>query len=48
MGVKNAFLNYDLTEEEVHMQLLLGYYYLSHKVCHLCQALYGLEQAPIA
>ena len=47
MDVKNAFLNGELSEE-VYMQPPLGLSIDSNKVCHLCRALYGLNQVPRA
>ena len=43
MDVKNAFLNWNLSEE-VYMQPLLGLSIDPNKVCHLRRALYGLKQ----
>ena len=47
MDVKNAFLNWDLSEE-VYMQPPPGLSIDSNKVCHLRRALYGLKRAPRA
>ena len=47
MGVKNAFLNGNLSEE-VYMQSPPGLSVESNKVCHIQRALYGLKQAPRA
>ena len=42
MDVKNAFLNWDLSEE-VYMQPPPGLFVDSNKVCHLRRVLYGLK-----
>ena len=47
MDVKNAFLNWNLSEE-VYMQPPLGLSVELKKVFHLRRALYGLKQAPRA
>ena len=47
MDVKNAFLNWDLSEE-VYIQPPPDLSVESNKVCHLRRALYGLKQAPQA
>ena len=47
MDVKNAFLNWELSEE-VYMQPPPSLSVDSNKVCHLRCALYGLKQVPRA
>ena len=47
MNVKNGFLNGDISEK-VYMKSPPSYPHLSHKVCKLHQALYGLKQTPRA
>ena len=47
MDVKNAFLNWELSEE-VYMQPPPSLSVDSNKVCHLRRALYGLKQVPRA
>jgi hypothetical protein len=47
MDVKNVYLNGDLTEK-VYMHLPPSCHHSPQKVCRLCQARYGLKQAPHA